>query len=226
MLSDNPLKVTILVSILIHVLFLGIPEGILKFLSPEVEASREFIAQIAIEKPPPPQKIEKPRPKPKPKEPEPEAEEAKPKPKEPEEVIEEPKPASLPEEKPVVEPVQVEEPQVTPQPVEQVTIAKIDVAKIAILNYQTKVRRKIEQAKRYPAFARKNEIEGVVKVRFTILSDGSVDKIEICQSSGSSLLDKEACSTIKRAASFPPIPEEVGRSQIQMQVNIVFTCID
>ncbi|MEW6609059.1 MAG: energy transducer TonB [bacterium] len=202
-------------------LFLGIPEGLLKFLSTEVEASRDFIAQIAIEEPPPPQKIETPKPTPKPKEPE------------PEEVIEKPEPDSLPEEEPVVEPVEVEKPQVTPQSVEQVAVAEveqvavaeIDFAKIAIQNYQREVRRKIEQAKRYPAFARRNEIEGVVKVRFTILSDGSVDKIEICQSSGSSLLDNAACSTIKRAASFPPIPEEVGRSQLQIQVDIVFTLL-
>ncbi|MEW6103264.1 MAG: energy transducer TonB [bacterium] len=218
------MKVTIFVSILIHMLFLGIPKGILKFLSPEVEASRDFIAQIEIEKPPPPpQKIEipKPKPEPKPKEIEPEEVVEAPEPKPlPEEVVEAPQP--LTENESVIDAVKVEEPQVTPQPVEQVTIAKIDLAKIALQNYQRKVRNKIEQAKRYPAFARRNEIEGVVKVRFTILWDGSVDKIEICEPSGSSLLDEAACSTIKRAASFPPIPEEVGRNELQMQVNIEF----
>ncbi len=218
MLSDSPLRITLLVSILIHVLFLGIPEGMLKFLSPEVEASRDFIAQIKIEEPPPIQKIEKPKPKPKPKEPEPEPEQK--------EVIEEPEPESepepLPEEEPVSEPVEVEKPQITPQPVEQVAVAKVDFDKIALQNYQRQVRSKIEQAKKYPIFARRNEIEGIVKVQFTILSDGRVEGIKILKSSNREILDIAACNTIRQAAPFPPLPKEIATAQLQMQIDIVF----
>ncbi len=227
MLSDSSLKITVLVSILIHTLFLGIPADLLKFLSPEVETPNDFIAQIEIEKSLPPQKIERPESRP----------EFKPKKIEPvsEKVIEEPKLKSLPEEEPAVESVKTEEPQVTSQPieqetiqkvisssVEQETIQKIDFAKIAIQNYQKKVRIKIEQARRYPIFARRNEIEGVIKVGFTILSDGRVEGIKIIKSSNSKILDEAACNTIRQAAPFPPVPEEAGNDQLQMQVDIVF----
>ncbi|MDI6782332.1 MAG: energy transducer TonB [bacterium] len=227
MLNDSPLKITILVSILIHALFLGIPADMLKFFSPEVETPKDFIAQIEIEKSLPPQKIERPESKPKfkPKKPEPVSEK----------VIEEPVPEPLPEEEPAIESVKMEEPQVASQPieqetiqkvisssVEQETIQKIDFARIAIQNYQKKVRSKIEQAKRYPVFARRNEIEGVIKVQFTILSDGRVEGIKIINSSNNKILDTAACNTIKQAAPFPPVPKEIGNDQLEMQVDIVF----
>jgi protein TonB len=41
-------------------------------------------------------------------------------------------------------------------------------------------------------------------------------------SSGSRVLDVSACNTIKRAAPFPPIPEEINKKQLNMQINIAF----
>jgi hypothetical protein len=31
-----------------------------------------------------------------------------------------------------------------------------------------------------------------------------------------------ACNTIRCAASFPPIPKEIDKKQLQMQINITF----
>ncbi|MDI6794328.1 MAG: energy transducer TonB [bacterium] len=241
MLSDSPLRITILVSLFIHLLFLAIPGEILEFLTPEPETAEDFMARIVIEEPPPPPpKIEEPEPAPEEvveePEPEPEPEPLGEKPAVEEVETEEPQPGLQ-----VVEPVEVEEPQDSPQPgiarepvpepiesqagyqpVESRVTPEIDWAKAAIQSYQEKVRKEIEQAKIYPGFARKKGIEGKVKVRFTILSDGKVEEIEIIEPSGSKLLDRAASRTIKRAALFPPLPEETGEKQLQMQINIVF----
>ncbi|RKY40565.1 MAG: hypothetical protein DRP76_01655 [Candidatus Omnitrophota bacterium] len=47
--------------------------------------------------------------------------------------------------------------------------------------------------------------------------------MEIINSSGFDVLDKEASSTIKRAQPFPPISEEMKVSSLPMEVSIVFT---
>jgi len=67
MLNDRPMNIAIFISISIHLLFLVLPNNILRF-TPTIEASREFIAQIVIEKPSSlPKKIKKYKLIPKPK---------------------------------------------------------------------------------------------------------------------------------------------------------------
>jgi len=58
----------------------------------------------------------------------------------------------------------------------------------------------IERTKNYPRLARERGIEGVVRVRFRLTSFGTVEKIEIVQSSGSPILDEASISTVYRAA--------------------------
>lgn len=74
------------------------------------------------------------------------------------------------------------------------------------------IRAKIERAKRYPAVARRMNIEGVSHVRFAIDADGRPQGLALKKSSGSSILDDEALSTIRRAAPFPAYEEalEIG----------------
>jgi protein TonB len=66
--------------------------------------------------------------------------------------------------------------------------------------------RRIEDAKRYPARARRLEMEGVTEVQFRITRDGTVEGVTVVKSSGFPLLDRASVETIKRAAPFPPIP--------------------
>lgn len=66
--------------------------------------------------------------------------------------------------------------------------------------------RRIEEAKRYPARARRLGMEGVAEVQFRITPDGTVEGVSVVKSSGFPLLDQESLETIKRAAPFPPIP--------------------
>lgn len=61
----------------------------------------------------------------------------------------------------------------------------------------------IERTKNYPRMARERGIEGVVRIRFRLVSSGSVEKIEIVQSSGSEVLDNASISAVYRAAPLP-----------------------
>jgi protein TonB len=68
----------------------------------------------------------------------------------------------------------------------------------------------------YPTLARKMGWSGRAVVTFTVLEDGSVQKIRITESSGFSLLDKSALETVRTAAPFPRPPI---RAEITVPVN-------
>lgn len=225
MLSNRAIQITILISLLIHIVILAIPKFFFEFLTQKPKVIKEFMAHIVIKDRPLLSKIEEIEFKKAIKQP---LENSK-----VEEIIE-----TKPQSGQVVESVEVKEIQsgidrdsVTEQvniqtnyqpPVEPRFASKIDWANIAFQTYQKKVREKIEQAKIYPIFAQRNGIEGKVKVQFIILSDGNVKDIEVIESSCNTLLDQSAFNAIKRAVLFPPIPKEISESQIQMQINIVF----
>ena len=87
------------------------------------------------------------------------------------------------------------------------------------------VRRKIESKKRYPLTARKSMIEGRVGVKMTILKDGRLETVEIIESSGYTILDKEALASVRRSAPFPSFPKEAERKRIQMSIYLVFKIV-
>jgi len=92
----------------------------------------------------------------------------------------------------------------------------------AMLRYQDMVKQRIEQARRYPLWAQKQGFEGVVGLKFAILSNGTAENIETLSSSGYKTLDQAAVQAIKRVGRFPPIPDGMKTTQIQMEVAIVF----
>lgn len=104
-----------------------------------------------------------------------------------------------------------------PQPIEAV-----DSAQETMLCYQDMVKQKIEEAKRYPVFAKRQGIEGAVHLSFTVLFNGLSKDIKIVRSSDSKILDEEAIETIKRAGPFPPFPKEINREFILMEVVLIF----
>jgi protein TonB len=92
----------------------------------------------------------------------------------------------------------------------------------AMLRYQDMVKQKIESCRRYPIWAKRQGLEGVCYLTFTLLSNGMIQDVKIIHSSGFDILDEEAVSTIKRASPFKPIPEKFNRSNLTMEVAIVF----
>jgi protein TonB len=61
----------------------------------------------------------------------------------------------------------------------------------------------------YPEQARRNRIYGSLRLLVSILPDGSVNDIQILESSGHNLLDQAAVEIVNLAAPFEPFPEEL-----------------
>ena len=67
-----------------------------------------------------------------------------------------------------------------------------------------------------------NASRGEVVVRFTVLANGQVSGISIGRSSGNAAVDQAGLATVDRAAPFPPIPAQAGRSSWTFDVPLAF----
>ena len=199
MLHNRIMKITFTISLVGHCLFLGMPKFNLNL--PQAEKAKDIIVKIEIEKPPLLPKIDVL------------GEEKKLK-----EIMKESK---SPESEPEPEPEEIVMDESPKEPIEE-KVEVIDPAQEAMLRYQDMVKQRIEEVRRYPSWARRQGIEGDVYLSFIVLSNGLSKNTKIIFSSGVRVLDEEAVATIKRAEPFPPIPEEISATQIQMQLAIVF----
>lgn len=92
----------------------------------------------------------------------------------------------------------------------------------AVSNYPGKVARALRRALRYPSAAKRRRITGDVHVSFVVSQSGGLSGVSIVRSSGSDILDAAALETVRRAAPFPPIPPEAGRSSWPFRLPISF----
>lgn len=96
-----------------------------------------------------------------------------------------------------------------------------DVQK-AMIRFRDIIKQHLEEARRYPYSARKNNIEGVVYMRFLLLANGNVKNVEVIKSSGHSILDESALKTVKIASPLPRLPEDFGVDSVTFQVSLVY----
>lgn len=80
--------------------------------------------------------------------------------------------------------------------------ALIDAYKLAVAS---------KIARNKPSAATAASAQGVVLISFTIVSDGNVGGLKITQSSGHSVLDQAALTTISQSSPFPPPPSGAPR---------------
>ena len=92
----------------------------------------------------------------------------------------------------------------------------------ALQGYLAKVRSLLEKNKIYPSQARSRNEQGTVLVRFTISANGSIAGISLSRSSGSSTLDQAAQETVNKVGRFPPIPPEVQKTSLTVQVPLAY----
>lgn len=84
------------------------------------------------------------------------------------------------------------------------------------------LRNRIEELKRYPAMARINNWQGKVVLKFVVTADGTVENLEVVQSSGHAVLDEAAMETIRRASPLP-LKHELGKPRVTFQFPISYT---
>lgn len=92
----------------------------------------------------------------------------------------------------------------------------------AVSNYPGKIVSKLRRSLRYPPEARSQKLRGEVQVQFTVTAGGGVGSVRVVRSSGSPVLDKAALETVRRAAPFPAIPKDAGRSSWPFTVPLAF----
>lgn len=74
------------------------------------------------------------------------------------------------------------------------------------IRYRDALLSHVARHRRYPATARREQIEGLVEVRFVLDRTGRVHDAWVVSSSGRMILDEEALATIRRAVPMPHIP--------------------
>lgn len=87
-------------------------------------------------------------------------------------------------------------------------------------NYPGKVVSKLRRALRSISRSARAKAQNDVHVSFVVNASGGVGSVRIVQSSGSADLDSAALETVRRAAPFPPIPPESGRSSWQFTLPL------
>ena len=88
------------------------------------------------------------------------------------------------------------------------------------------VRSRIEKNQQYPLWAHRNNLEGVVVVRFALTREGPVQQIVLDSSSGHRILDEAALEAVLRGVPYPPLPQGVSLQQLVGRIPVRFSIQD
>lgn len=80
----------------------------------------------------------------------------------------------------------------------------------------------VDRAKRYPRREKEERVEGVVVVRVAVDRAGRVTAVRLLAGSSRAGFNQEALAAVQRAAPFPPMPPEISRDQVQLQLRLRF----
>ena len=81
--------------------------------------------------------------------------------------------------------------------------------------------RRMEELKKYPTEARLNQAQGKVVLKAIIRSDGSVEGVEVAQSSGHQTLDEAAVELLKVAGPFE-LPRPLEKPQLTVKIPMSY----
>lgn len=92
-------------------------------------------------------------------------------------------------------------------------------------NYVEQWRQKIERVGNlnYPEAARTQRLYGKLQLTVSIKADGSIERIQIQQSSGQKLLDDSARRIVQLAAPFPVFPEDIRQDTDVLSITRTWT---
>lgn len=90
-------------------------------------------------------------------------------------------------------------------------------------DYIVRLRAWLSRHKQYPDAARRDEVEGTVRLYLVVNQDGHVISHRIAQSSGSAALDAAVERMLERAEPLPSMPAAMQRNRLELIVPVVFT---
>jgi protein TonB len=91
----------------------------------------------------------------------------------------------------------------------------------AYSGYLAHLRRRIQEALRYPAAARRRGLAGTVTVELTILPSGAIGPVSVIQPSAHPVLDEAAVATV-RSLRAHPFPAELPGRTLTVRLPVVF----
>lgn len=106
-----------------------------------------------------------------------------------------------------------------PVPEETEETISLDTNDERYVTYARVIKERILANWSYPQEARNNLLEGRLLVVFSLNQEGSLTRLDIRQSSGHDILDQEAAMAIRNASPFPPIPEQIAVSRLNIQAT-------
>jgi len=97
------------------------------------------------------------------------------------------------------------------------------LSRAAVLNlYASQIRQRIETNKTYPHRARRQNMEGAVRIRFVLSPAGNVKEITIIRASRFAMLNTAAKKAVLSAAPFPSLPDHIKKKPISLEVTLCF----
>jgi len=84
-----------------------------------------------------------------------------------------------------------------------------------------KIKKAIEENKKYPKIAKRLRKQGIVEIEFVITANGNLKDLKVIKSSHHKILDKSAIKTIKKASLYFPKP--VKDIKIKVPIEYILT---
>jgi protein TonB len=104
---------------------------------------------------------------------------------------------------------------VTPSLESEATVP-LDSTNLKYVSYLTTIKKKISPEWHYPESAQQIGLQGRLALYFSIERDGHLDRLELLNSSGHSLLDEEALNAVRGAAPYYPLPAAMNLSRLNI----------
>jgi TonB family protein len=91
------------------------------------------------------------------------------------------------------------------------------------VSYAQAIKERIAGQWKYPQEARKKKLEGRLVALFSLSREGALTRLDITESSGHDVFDREAERAIQSAAPFPPFPGHITVSRLNINVSFDYT---
>ncbi|MGA1794598.1 MAG: energy transducer TonB [bacterium] len=92
--------------------------------------------------------------------------------------------------------------------------------------YLALIYQRIEEIRTYPPAAKRQGIEGSVRLGFLLFRDGRLGDIRVTESSSYAMLDQAAIENVKAGDPYPPFPSDIREESIRIEVPIVFRLME
>ena len=90
------------------------------------------------------------------------------------------------------------------------------------LRYALSIQQEIARQLRFPQREKELSLDGSVKVRLHLFSDGTIGRVLVSESSGIEAFDLEALKAAETAAPYPPFSSEIVEDDLWLEVPVLF----